>query len=114
VVKRQALFSSATDVAEMVVTNERAFDEAIELQCSLIGRTSRARIEAGLPAAICHSALERMTAALSATVQARTEFLAAHAAFADMARELRMPTGFGSGDGCPDQVAPNGSLRVAA
>jgi hypothetical protein len=114
VVKRQALFSSASDVAEMVVTNERAFDEAIELQCSLIGRTSRARIEAGLPAAICHSALERMTAALSATVQARTEFLAAHAAFADMARELRMPTGFGSGDGCPDQVAPNGSLRVAA
>jgi hypothetical protein len=113
-IKRQALFSSASDVAEMVVTNERAFDEAIELQCSLLGRTSRARLDTGLPAAICHSAILRMTAALTATVQARTEFLAAHEAFADMARELRVPTGFGSGDGCPDGLVPSGSLRVAA
>jgi len=112
-IKRQALFSSAADVAAMVVTNERAFDEAIELQCSLIGRTSRARIEAGLPAVICHSAIQRMTAALSATVQARTEFLAAHEAFADMARELRVPSSFGSGDGCPD-LAPSGSLMAVA
>lgn len=106
--KAHALRSAAKEIAELVAPIEASNDTTISLQAKLISRTIEARMEANLPAAAGHSAIVRMAASLAATVQARTEFLAAHEELAGLRTEYRIPVAYGTPDGCPSSA----TLRV--
>lgn len=109
--KGHQLYTAARELNERIGPAEAAIDRAISLQAELIALTPQARLGAGLPASTGHQALVRLAAAMSATIAARGEFLAAHEEFAVVRDELRIPTtALGSGEGCP---SPNmATLKV--
>lgn len=109
--KGHRLYSAARELNERIAPAEEAIDRAISLQAELIMMAPEARLSAGLPMSTGHQALVRLAAAMSATILARGEFLAAHEEFAAVRDELRIPiTGTGSSEGCPSATLP--ALKV--
>lgn len=100
-----ALHTAAHGVATRIAPIEAAIDESFAKAADLLAYFTGARSEARLPLATGHEALMRVLASLNSIAQARGEMVAAHAAFAQTRRDLRLPeTGFGSLVGCPDHA----------
>lgn len=107
-----ALHTAAHGVADQIGPIEQAIDESFAKTAGLLAYLPQARTAARLPLSTGHEAMMRVLASLNSIAQARGEMVAAHAAFAETGKHLRLPeTGFGSLVGCPDgaqlQVVPS-------
>lgn len=100
-----ALHTAAHGVADRIGPIEAAIDDSLAKTAGLIAYLPEARTAARLPAATGHQAIMHVLASLNAIAQARGEMIEAHAAFADIREDLRIPeTGFGSLGGCPSHA----------
>jgi hypothetical protein len=99
---RQAMHQGAREIADFIAPIEQSLNASLIQQAQLLALTPLVRDQAKLPAAAGHQAIVHMVAAINATVEAQTAFLAAHQEFASLRDDLRIPaTGLGSLDGCP-------------
>lgn len=93
---------AAQGVAERISPIEHAIDTTLAQTAGLLAFLPQARMDANLPATTGHDAIRHVVASINAIVQARTEFLAAHAEFSATGEELGLrETGMGSLGGCP-------------
>lgn len=100
-----ALHSAARQVAGQIGPIEEALDQSFARTANLLGFLPEARANANLPLVTGHDAMMRLLASLNAIALARGEMIAAHAAFAETGRDLRLPeTGFGSLVPCPQKA----------
>jgi hypothetical protein len=97
-----ALHTAAREVAERIIPLETAIDESFSQAASLLAYLPKARAASKLPISVGNDAITRVLASLNAIAAARTEMVAAHAAFVVTGEDLRLPVrGFGSLGGCP-------------
>lgn len=104
-----ALHAAGRRVAGQIGSIEKAIDDSFAQTASLLAYLPEAREAANLPTATGHKALMRVLASLNAIALAREEIVAAHGAFAETRKELRLPeTGLGGLVPCPSES----SLRL--
>lgn len=99
-----ALHAAARGVANRIGPVEESLDDSLAKAANLLASLPEARVAARLPVSFGHDAMMRVLASVNSIAQARGEMIAAHAAFAEIRSDLRLPeTGFGSLTGCPTE-----------
>lgn len=113
--KTQGYRQAVNTIADRIAPIEEAFDDAIELQASLLAETPAIRRRAGVQPQQAQDAMARMSAAIAHTVQARSEFLEAHAAFAAAYDRIGIDVlATGSPTGCPKTATLAPSIAFEA
>lgn len=105
----------AETLAAQLAAAEQALDRAIVETAALNALTPRARLDAGVPAALGQAVFDEAAAALAAATEARTRLAKAHAAISAVARTVGVDTvAIGPIDKPDDDPPRNRGTRASA